>query len=51
MIVDIRNSPGMGPVEWRAVRTRFLGETDMKIKTKIRAGARRCGTYAAYAVA
>jgi hypothetical protein len=42
MIVDIRNSSGIGLVEWRALRTRFW-ETNMKIKTKIRAGARNCG--------
>jgi hypothetical protein len=46
MIVDIQDSSGMGPVEWRAIRTR-LGESNMKIKTNIRAGQlpRSAGCY------
>lgn len=49
MNVDIRNSFGMVPVEWRAIPHAFYGEESlMKIKTNVRAGlgsrnSGRCG--------
>jgi hypothetical protein len=33
----------MVPVEWRAIRTRLRGESNMKVKTNIRVGLRKCG--------